>query len=292
MITKSRFVAAVASASLLIAAMDTAAAPSTVFLEGTTVSFSDYFEGSDVPANVGQPFSVKVTFDVANGTQTSSSLPGSSFSQSFAVRGCRTIANGLCVEDLGAQMPVVTDYSIAAAFAPGDLRPIPTADYLWDLTSRFNGRTTGIDPADTYSIERHQEQCTVMFADPEIGYEEKNCVGTFLWVYLTTKSNTLLGSTVLDLTKAPNVAVVPPGQVGLTYMSFERLDACLTAVDEQPACTTLAYGPGSVNWTGTLTSVVVVSQGPATKDDCKKNGWKAFGFKNQGQCVSYVNHLP
>jgi len=63
-------------------------------------------------------------------------------------------------------------------------------------------------------------------------------------------------------------------------------------IDEQPACTTLEYFPGSINWTGTLTSIVAVSKGPTTKDDCKKNGWKAFGFKNQGQCVSYVNHLP
>lgn len=27
---------------------------------------------------------------------------------------------------------------------------------------------------------------------------------------------------------------------------------------------------------------------PATKDDCKKDGWKAFGFENQGQCVRFV----
>lgn len=32
---------------------------------------------------------------------------------------------------------------------------------------------------------------------------------------------------------------------------------------------------------------------PASKDDCKNNGWKIFNnpfFKNQGQCVSYTNH--
>jgi hypothetical protein len=28
--------------------------------------------------------------------------------------------------------------------------------------------------------------------------------------------------------------------------------------------------------------------GPATKDDCKKDGWRRFGFKNQGQCVSSI----
>lgn len=27
---------------------------------------------------------------------------------------------------------------------------------------------------------------------------------------------------------------------------------------------------------------------PTNKNQCKNNGWKAFGFKNQGQCVAYV----
>lgn len=36
----------------------------------------------------------------------------------------------------------------------------------------------------------------------------------------------------------------------------------------------------------TLSPVVVLE--PQTKDDCKKGGWDAFGFENQGQCVSSV----
>lgn len=290
---RSTLVATVASASLLIAVVDATAASSTVFLEGRTASFFDYFAGTDVPGNVGQPFSIKVIVDVANGTQSYSSNSGSSFSQSLSVRGCRVIVDGLCTEDFGSQMPVVTDYSVAAAFAPAEgLRPMPTTDYLWDLTSRLNSRVTGVQPVDTYSIERHQEQCVVVAADPEAGYEERNCVGTFFWVHLTTNVNTLLGSSIVDLTKAPNIADVTPGSVGLTYMSFERVDGCITVVDQEPACATIAYFPGSIAWTGTLPTVVAVSQGPKTKDDCKNNGWKAFGFKNQGQCVSYVNHAP
>jgi len=27
---------------------------------------------------------------------------------------------------------------------------------------------------------------------------------------------------------------------------------------------------------------------PTTPDDCKKGGWKAFGFRNQGQCIRFV----
>ena len=36
-----------------------------------------------------------------------------------------------------------------------------------------------------------------------------------------------------------------------------------------------------------------VAQVPMTAADCKRGGWKTFtspGFKNQGQCVAYVNH--
>lgn len=29
--------------------------------------------------------------------------------------------------------------------------------------------------------------------------------------------------------------------------------------------------------------------GPETKDDCKEAGWEDFGFKNQGQCIRFVN---
>lgn len=28
---------------------------------------------------------------------------------------------------------------------------------------------------------------------------------------------------------------------------------------------------------------------PETKNDCKKGGWKEYGFKNQGQCIKFVN---
>jgi hypothetical protein len=30
---------------------------------------------------------------------------------------------------------------------------------------------------------------------------------------------------------------------------------------------------------------------PTNKDECKRSGWQGFGFRNQGQCVSFVNHV-
>lgn len=32
-----------------------------------------------------------------------------------------------------------------------------------------------------------------------------------------------------------------------------------------------------------------VSCDPETRDECKDGGWETFGFRNQGQCIRYVN---
>ena len=43
--------------------------------------------------------------------------------------------------------------------------------------------------------------------------------------------------------------------------------------------------------TGTLTqSLFVDCSTPASKEECKHGGWQRFGFKNQGQCIAFVNH--
>lgn len=39
----------------------------------------------------------------------------------------------------------------------------------------------------------------------------------------------------------------------------------------------------------TWNEVVVPGCSPEVKDDCKDGGWENFGFRNQGQCIRYVN---
>jgi len=34
---------------------------------------------------------------------------------------------------------------------------------------------------------------------------------------------------------------------------------------------------------------IEIDNDPVQKNECKKGGWEDFGFKNQGQCVKYVN---
>jgi hypothetical protein len=49
----------------------------------------------------------------------------------------------------------------------------------------------------------------------------------------------------------------------------------------------------NITFNGVVQVPVVVSGPPTKKSDCKHGGWKSFTnptFKNQGQCVAYVNH--
>jgi hypothetical protein len=62
-----------------------------------------------------------------------------------------------------------------------------------------------------------------------------------------------------------------------TFSDFTGATACL-ACDAGFTTT----GPGA-------TFCVLAVNDPVTKDDCKKGGWKDFDFKNQGQCVRFVN---
>jgi len=48
-----------------------------------------------------------------------------------------------------------------------------------------------------------------------------------------------------------------------------------------------SFGGGTLQGTFTV-DVPEAPVDPVTKDDCKDGGWMAFGFKNQGQCVDFV----
>ncbi len=50
-------------------------------------------------------------------------------------------------------------------------------------------------------------------------------------------------------------------------------------LDEFPTLTNDSY---DAHWSTGLLN-------PTTKDDCKKGGWEAYGFKNQGECIKFVN---
>ena len=48
-------------------------------------------------------------------------------------------------------------------------------------------------------------------------------------------------------------------------------------------------GYGTTTTTAKVTTTTTVHQNnPKTKDDCKNGGWVQFGFKNQGQCIRFI----
>ncbi len=54
-------------------------------------------------------------------------------------------------------------------------------------------------------------------------------------------------------------------------------------------------GTRNGTWATVSGAAKTLSSSPSSKDQCKKDGWKGFNnpkFKNQGDCVSFVEHLP
>jgi hypothetical protein len=51
------------------------------------------------------------------------------------------------------------------------------------------------------------------------------------------------------------------------------------------------YGPESIDYTVNWSKFAYgnVAASPTSKDNCKNAGWSAFGFRNQGLCIQYVN---
>jgi hypothetical protein len=79
---------------------------------------------------------------------------------------------------------------------------------------------------------------------------------------------------------------------GLSYQATIHT-ATINYADQGTSDATVFTGPSGTtlfeNFTSSLTEPVLLA--PTNKDQCKNNGWKNFPqFKNQGQCVSSVEH--
>jgi hypothetical protein len=88
------------------------------------------------------------------------------------------------------------------------------------------------------------------------------------------------------------VAVSPDG--GSAYVTNGNSDS-VSQYDIGAGGALSPKSPAAVA-TGHFPFAVAVSptaQVPASKDQCKHGGWRNFPqFKNQGQCIAFVNHGP
>ena len=93
-----------------------------------------------------------------------------------------------------------------------------------------------------------------------------------------TKSftGTAAGSCSVDAYGYPSFEAQIPGTYSVTSPFAES----------GPASTSLQ----GISYFGTFASTFGASPSrPATKDDCKNGGYAQYGFKNQGECVAWVN---
>ncbi len=116
------------------------------------------------------------------------------------------------------------------------------------------------------------------------------------------------GGPVICLTVTGNRATigfestVRPGEGGFIFVEdngwpgagLDNLIVLLTAVPPSTCpANSVDYGPGDVASAGEIT-VIDAQPVPTSKDQCKHGGWRTFGetFKNQGQCVAFVQRGP
>ena len=68
----------------------------------------------------------------------------------------------------------------------------------------------------------------------------------------------------------------------------------LTIVATPTECGTFTNTASAGSSTGSVTFTVegCVPTTPTTKEQCKKGGYEEFGFKNQGQCVAFIERGP
>ena len=88
------------------------------------------------------------------------------------------------------------------------------------------------------------------------------------------------------------MAVSPDG--GSVYVASERDDSVFqydvgaggALSPKSPATVATGASPEGI-------AVSPAAQVPASKDQCKNGGWRNFPqFKNQGQCIAFVNRGP
>jgi hypothetical protein len=98
------------------------------------------------------------------------------------------------------------------------------------------------------------------------------------WVKLTIELNTA-GS---EYNFYVGDDLVGSGPAGENFIREVFLNSYNYGLDEFPNLSNESY---AAHWHGGL----VAATDPADKDECKKGGFADFGFRNQGQCIKFVN---
>ena len=150
---------------------------------------------------------------------------------------------------VGATASASADTPESSPQFPDTTLNVTPSDNLTDGQS-VTATGTGFDP----NVTGQFYQCADGFCSPEIGEFTTDSFGSF--------------------TTTVTVSTTFVNQLGDT--SDCRVTACVLFAGER---------------VGAEHHLTFAAPGgpPTSKDQCKNGGWRSFGFRNQGQCVNFVN---
>ena len=106
---------------------------------------------------------------------------------------------------------------------------------------------------------------------------------------IDTATNTVVATVPVGLFPLGGIAITPDGtRAYVTNSNSNTVSVIDTATNTVVATVPVGVSPDGI-------AITPAPRVPKTKDDCKHGGYLKFGppagpFKNQGQCVSYVEH--
>jgi hypothetical protein len=132
--------------------------------------------------------------------------------------------------------------------------------------------------------------------DVSSGPSGENPTGTVA-VRLQLGTTTTLGISCLSVAgDRARVIVVAPPNAGIAGLGVDLQDAGTAGPDRLGFQILATLPPDCPVSTAVLpvaergdVTIVDAPPLPASKDQCKNDGWRSYGFKNQGACVSFVN---
>ena len=105
----------------------------------------------------------------------------------------------------------------------------------------------------------------------------------------TTTNMELAPPILIGLGPSFGLAITPDGKhVYVTNINDNNVSVIDTTTN------TVATPPISMGLSPSGVAITPLPNTPTIKDQCQKDGWKTYSnptFKNQGQCVSFVEHL-
>lgn len=104
-----------------------------------------------------------------------------------------------------------------------------------------------------------------------------------------SKAETTAGAW-LELVYDAHVATYHVAQNAWNYEFFDKfapIDGFLATLDGVYDISLTAFDGATP--VASTTIQIIVGNPLVSAEQCKKGGWAAFGFKNQGQCIRYVN---